>query len=191
MTARAKRLNRKSEVRRRRDPIPWKYCLLTLVCGLFLVAGFFYAARQHFASMQYSMENANLRKQIKELESESNRYKLAREIALTPGEIKKAATKLGLRSMTARNIKIASPTNENDDVRSGNNDSDKNIDLKEPKTETPDKETKEKEKVTESISKTGEKLKKKNKTSDEKTKGDSKSQNKIENKKPGNEIARK
>ena len=40
MTSRAKSLKRKSTVRRKGDPIPWKYCLLTLVCGLFLVAGF-------------------------------------------------------------------------------------------------------------------------------------------------------
>lgn len=104
MSARSKNLQRKSKVRRQRDPIPWKYCLLTLVCGLILVAGFFYAARLHFSSMDYGMKNAKLRKQIDELTSEKRRHELLREIALTPAQIKKAAQKLGLSSMSARNI---------------------------------------------------------------------------------------
>jgi hypothetical protein len=97
---------RSSNVRRQRDPQPWKYCLLTLVCGLLLVAGFFWAARSHFASMDYGMKNAELRKEIEELQSENRRLQLAREIALSPGEIKKAAKKLGLTAMTAENIEI-------------------------------------------------------------------------------------
>ncbi len=93
-----------SKVRRQRDPIPWKYCLLSLACGLLLVAGFFYAARSHFSSMDYAMKNAELRKEIDELKSETRRLQLAREISLSPGEIKKAAKKLGLTEMSARNI---------------------------------------------------------------------------------------
>lgn len=95
---------RNSKVSRQRDPIPWTYCLLTTVCGLLLVAGFFYAARSHFSSMDYAMKNAELRKQIEELKSETRRLKLSKEIALSPAEIKKAAEKLGLTIMTARNI---------------------------------------------------------------------------------------
>jgi hypothetical protein len=97
---------RTSKVRRQRDPIPWKYCILTLVCGLFLVSGFFWAARAHFSSMDYGMKNAKLRKEIEQLKSETRRLKLAREIALSPAEIKKAAKKLGLTTMTARNIEV-------------------------------------------------------------------------------------
>lgn len=95
-----------SKVRRQRDPIPWKYCLLTLACGLLLVAGFFYAARSHFSSMDYAMKNAELRKQVEDLKSETRRLKLAREISLSPSEIKKAAKKLGLTEMSARNIQM-------------------------------------------------------------------------------------
>jgi hypothetical protein len=111
MRSRAKTLNRKSKVRRQGDPIPWKYCLLTLLCGLLLVAGFFWAARQHFSSMDYGMKNAKLRKQIEEITSENRRLQLTKEIALSPSEIKKAAKKLGLTAMTARNIEVLEPKN--------------------------------------------------------------------------------
>lgn len=106
MRKKAQPRKRISSVRRQRDPLPWKYCLLTLVCGLFLVSGFFWAARAHFSSMDYGMKNAKLRKEIDQLKSETRRLKLAREIALSPGEIKKAAKKLGLMNMTARNIEV-------------------------------------------------------------------------------------
>ena len=106
---------RRSNVRRQRDPLPWKYCFLTLVCGLLLVAGFFWAARSHFASMDYGMKNAELRKQIEDLQSENRRLQLSREIALSPAEIKKAAKKLGLTAMTAENIEIVgTPKNRPD-----------------------------------------------------------------------------
>ncbi len=90
--------------KREQNPIPWKYCLLTLVCGLFLATGFFLAARQHFLSIDYSIKNSRLKKQIEELESDKRRLVLAKEIALAPGEIKRAAQKIGLQEMTASNI---------------------------------------------------------------------------------------
>lgn len=102
--------NKKSQkIRRERDPIPWRYCLLTLVCGLVLVVGFLFAARQHFASIEYGIKNSKLRKQLDELEAEKRRLILEKEIALTPSEIKKAAKKLGLTEMTASNIEVANP----------------------------------------------------------------------------------
>lgn len=106
MTERSRKLKRSSRVRRKKDPIPWKYCFLTLICGLLLVGGFFWAARQHFASMDYGMKNAKLRKQIEELKSEKRRLTLSREISHSPAEIKKAASKLGLTTMTAENIEV-------------------------------------------------------------------------------------
>ncbi len=113
MKSRAKTLKRKSNVIRTRDPIPWKYCLLTLVCGLIFVAGFFWAARHHFASMDYGMKNAKLRKQINELESKNRHLQYLKAIALSPKEIKKSAKKLGLSEMTARNIEsVGSDKNE-------------------------------------------------------------------------------
>jgi hypothetical protein len=92
------------QIRRERDPIPWRYCFLTLVCGLALVVGFFFAARQHFSSMDYGIKNSKLRKQKSELEDAQRQLLLDKEIALSPSEIKKAAKKLGLTEMTAANI---------------------------------------------------------------------------------------
>ena len=92
--------------KREGDPIPWKYTLLTLFCALFLVAGFFFAARQHFSSIDYGIKNSKLRKQLDELEGEKRRLILEKEIALSPGEIKKAAKKIGMTAMTASNIEV-------------------------------------------------------------------------------------
>lgn len=93
-------------ITRERDPIPWKYCLLTLVCGLFLVIGFFGAARQHFSSIDLGIQNSKLRKQIEELESEQRRLLLSKEIVMSPSEIKKTAKKLGFTEMSASNIEV-------------------------------------------------------------------------------------
>ncbi len=89
------------KIRREKDPIPWRYCLLTLVCGVFLVGGFFLAARSHFSSIDFGIKNSGLKKQIEDLESEKRRLTLLKEIALSPAEIKKAAKKLGLTDLTA------------------------------------------------------------------------------------------
>jgi hypothetical protein len=64
-----------------------------LTCALVLTAGFFFAARQHFSSMDFGMKNSRLRKQIDDLESEKRRLMLAREVSLSPAEIRKAAVK--------------------------------------------------------------------------------------------------
>ena len=93
----------------RRDPIPWKYCFLTLVCGLMLVVGFFFAARSHFSSIDFGIKNSRLRKQIEELEADKRRLILSKEIALSPAEIKKAAKRIGLTEMTASNIEVYRP----------------------------------------------------------------------------------
>jgi len=98
--------NKNKAQRAERDSIPWRYCFLTLGCGLILVVGFFFAARQHFLSIDFGIKNSKLRKQIEELESSKRRLILAKEIALSPAEIKKAAQKIGLREMTASNIEV-------------------------------------------------------------------------------------
>lgn len=69
---------------------------LILTCVVMVTGGFFVAARQHFASMDYGMKNSRLRKQIDQLESEKRRLLLAREISLSPAEIKKAVKKIGI-----------------------------------------------------------------------------------------------
>ncbi len=105
--------NKKSTTVRRgqsgRDPIPWRYCLLTLACGAVLVVGFFLAARQHFSSIDFGIKNSKLRKQIESLEADKRRFILAKEIAMSPSEIKKAAQKLGFREMSASNIEVYRP----------------------------------------------------------------------------------
>ena len=78
-----------------RQPRRWPTRTLILVCGLTPVSGFFLAGRQHFSSMDYGMKNSRLRKQIDDLQAEKRRLLLAREISLSPAEIKKAAKKVG------------------------------------------------------------------------------------------------
>ena len=99
---------KKENVRREQDPIPWRYCLLTLVCGLLLVGGFFWAARQHFSAMDFGIKNAKLRQQKENLEADQRRLYLTREISLSPVEIKKVAKKIGLQDLTAESIEVIS-----------------------------------------------------------------------------------
>src|SRR4051794_6144795 len=101
------------QIKRDRDPIPWRYCFLTLVCGLILVAGFFFAARQHFSSMDFGIKNSKLKKQKDELETPQRQLLLTKEKSLLPDEIKKAAKKLGLTEMSAATVvEAVYPTNE-------------------------------------------------------------------------------
>ncbi len=97
---------------RARDPIAWRYGFLTLCCGLVLVVGFFFAARQHFSSIDFSIKNSKLKKQIDELEAEKRRLQLDKEIALTPSEIKKAAEKIGFTDMMTSATSVIRPNNE-------------------------------------------------------------------------------
>lgn len=92
--------NPKKKINRPANRIPWRYCILTLVCGLFLITGFFFAAQQHFSSIDYSIRNSRLRKQLDELEADKRRLVLAKEIALSPAEIKRVAKKIGFTEMT-------------------------------------------------------------------------------------------
>lgn len=75
-----------------------KTYLMIAMCMLLFVAGLFFAGRQHFSSMDYGMKNSRLRKQIDELEAEKRRLLLAREVSMSPAEIKKAAKRVGLFS---------------------------------------------------------------------------------------------
>lgn len=100
--------NLNEKIRREQDPIPWRYCLLTLICGLLLVGGFFWAARQHFSAMDFGIKNAKLRQQKESLESEKRLLDRNREISLSPSEIKKIAKKIGLQDLTAESIEVIS-----------------------------------------------------------------------------------
>ncbi len=86
---------RTSQVRRQRDPIPWKYCVLTVVCGLLLLGGFFAAAKQHFSAIGYAMDNAKLRMRISELKDEKRKLRLSKERASSPESITRLAKKIG------------------------------------------------------------------------------------------------
>ena len=95
-----------NRVQRQRDPIPWRYCLLTIVCGIILAAGFFLAARQHFSAIEYGIKNAKLRRQRDDLENTQRQLYLAKEIALSPVEIKKAAKKIGFQENAASGMEM-------------------------------------------------------------------------------------
>jgi hypothetical protein len=58
-----------------------------------IAAGFFLAARQHFMSMDYGFKNSKLKKQLEDLEAEKRRLVLAREVSLSPTELRKAASR--------------------------------------------------------------------------------------------------
>lgn len=101
--------NQKKRTNRQGSPIPWRYCVLTLICGLFLITGFFFAAGQHFSSIDYSIKNSKLRRQLDELEADKRRLLLSKEIALSPSEIKKVARKIGFTE-TANRVDNLPPT---------------------------------------------------------------------------------
>ncbi len=96
--------NKKKTIRgmanRSQDVIPWRYCILTFGCGLLLAIGFFFAARMHFSAIDYGMRNAKLRRQKESLEADQRRFVVAKEIAMSPQALNKAARKIGLESMT-------------------------------------------------------------------------------------------
>lgn len=84
-------------------------------CAVLIVVGFFFAARQHFLTMDYSMKNSRLRKQVDELEAEKRRLMLAREVSLSPFEILKAAKRSGLNvpeEIAKEVVQVASATKE-------------------------------------------------------------------------------
>ncbi len=78
------------------EPRHWRTYLLMGLCLTLLVSGFFFAGRQHFSSMDYGMKNSKLRNEIIKLEAEKLRLVHSREVALSPGEIRKAAKKAGI-----------------------------------------------------------------------------------------------
>ncbi len=77
--------------------LPWTFVLLVIICACVVGTGFFFAARQHFNSIDYGIKNSKLRDQLQNLEAEKRRLLLAREVALSPVAMRKAARGLGLR----------------------------------------------------------------------------------------------
>ncbi len=93
----------------------WKTYLLIMTCGLLTVSGFFFAGRQHFSWMDIGMKNSRLRKQIDDLQAEKRRLLLAREISLSPTEIKKAAKKVGISESPEGSATVAQVMNSTKD----------------------------------------------------------------------------
>ncbi len=80
--------------------LSWSFMLLVVICAGVVAVGFFFAARQHFTSMDFGIKNSNLREQLQNLETEKRRLILAREVALSPMAIRKAADAIGMREVT-------------------------------------------------------------------------------------------
>jgi hypothetical protein len=97
--------NESKRSRRRTWPV-------ALACMTVLTCGFFFAARQHFSSMDFGMKNSRLRKQIDDLESEKRRLMLAREVSLSPAELKKAAVKAKVGIVDAITAELVSATTQ-------------------------------------------------------------------------------
>ncbi len=98
-------MRKRNETRGRRRTWP-----AIMACAAVLACGFFFAARQHFSSMDFGMKNSHLRKQIDNLESEKRRLMLAREVSLSPAELKKAALKAKVAIVDAVSPELASAT---------------------------------------------------------------------------------
>lgn len=99
----------RTQIKRDRDPLPWRYCVLTVVCGVILVAGFFLAARSHFSSIDFGMRNSSLRKQLEELEAEKRRLIWARETAISPAEIRRSMKRLGITDLPSVTLASFAP----------------------------------------------------------------------------------
>ena len=98
-------MRKRNETRGRRRTWP-----AIVACVAVLACGFFLAARQHFSSIDFGMKNSHLRKQIGDLESEKRRLMLAREVSLSPAELKKAAVKAKVAIVDAISPELASAT---------------------------------------------------------------------------------
>ena len=90
--------------------IPWSFLFLVIVCACVVAAGFFFAARQHFTSMEFGIKNSKLREQLESLEAEKRRLLVAREVALSPLAMKKAAREIGLRETSDEVVAVTTQT---------------------------------------------------------------------------------
>jgi hypothetical protein len=97
--------------------LPWSYIFLVIVCGAVLAAGFFFAGLQHFTSMEYGIKNSKLRKQVESLEAEKRRLMLAKEVTLSPRELRKAA-----RGVNARNAELVRASQNENAAKSQHSD---------------------------------------------------------------------
>lgn len=80
-----------------------------VLAGAIVITGFFLAATQHFSVLDFSMKNSQLRRKIDALQAEKRRLLVAREVSLSPAEIKKAAEKAALLTTAPAPIAQAVP----------------------------------------------------------------------------------
>jgi len=97
--------NRSNRRRPKNDRNTIRAVLITFVCGGLVLAGIFFAASQHFSAMNIGMENSKLRKQLEDFKAENRRLTLAKEVAMSPAEITRLASEIGLG--TPRPIEVA------------------------------------------------------------------------------------
>lgn len=104
MKRRTRTTTHRSNAKKAQGKSNWKYNFFCVVCVIFLLGSLFFAGRNHFASINNGFKNAQLRKDIEDLQAEKRKLTLSKEMAMSPAEIDKAARKLGFTPMTARNI---------------------------------------------------------------------------------------
>ncbi len=102
-TSRSTRSNKR---RTDRKSMPIGTILITFLCGSIIFAGIFFAASQHFSSMSLGMKNSKLRKELDDFKAENRRLTLAKEIAMSPGQIRKLAREIGMNDVDVLNEPI-------------------------------------------------------------------------------------
>ncbi len=93
-----------------------KAIALMLTCLMILLSGLFWAGWQHFTSIDVSIKNSKLRKQLDDLEIEKRRLIVAREVSLSPAEIRKSAKKLAISDPASETPSL--PVGSKDNVAS-------------------------------------------------------------------------
>jgi len=85
--------------------LTWPYIIVVVLCACLIGAGFFFAARQHFMSMENGIKISKLRQQLEGLENENRRLRLAKEVAMSPTELRRA-----YRTVAVAEVKKAADT---------------------------------------------------------------------------------
>lgn len=96
MKKRNTQTRRSNNRRTERARIPFGTILITFICGCVIIAGIFFAASQHFSAMNIGMQNSKLRKQLDDFQAENRRLTLSKEIAMSPGQVRKLAREIGM-----------------------------------------------------------------------------------------------
>ncbi len=103
---------RRKPVIKKRKRLSFGSLALFVGCTAIVVGGLFLVAVQHFAAMDLGMQNSQLRRQVDDLGAEKRRLQLAREVTLSPSEIKRTAIKLGFAEVDAPVPTLAAVKNE-------------------------------------------------------------------------------